>query len=176
MNIRFLLVLTAVLVIASCGQPDDAAMDGVPGCTTGNRIEITYPADTGEPSADPGCLHVKRAEGQGAVRVTFEVSPENAKDTRIEFAKGEALQSERTATDCRTPLPPKGGKPQCVVSVKGNGPPLTINIADELKTCDQECDPGETDCMKQYCNYKYSVQDIAGNHDLLDPQIITDPH
>lgn len=175
MNIRSLLVLPVVLVVASCGELQETAKDEVPDCTTGNRIEITYPDDSGKPKADPGCLHVKRPKGNGAVMVKFVVRPENGKDTKIEFTRGNALESEGTASDCRTPLPPKGGKPQCVVSVKGNGSPHSINIAEDLETCDRECDLGETDCMKQHCRYKYSVQDAAGDHDLLDPEIITDP-
>lgn len=169
MNIRSLLVLAAVLVVASCERPDDTAMDGVPGCTTGNHIEISYPADSGKASANPDCLHVKRPGGSGAVIVTFKVNRENGKDTKIEFTQG-------TASDCRTPLPPKGGRPQCVVTVPADGGSHAINIAEDQGECDSECEPGEIDCMKDHCSYKYSVQDVAGNHELLDPEVITDPH
>lgn len=189
MNIRTLLVLSVVLVVASCEQHQETAKDEIPGCTTGNRIEITYPDDSGKPKADPDCLHVKRPKGNGAVMVNFVVRPENGKDTKIEFtqanavesegaaleSQGTALQSERTASNCRTPMPPKGGKPQCVVNVTGTGSPRSISIAEVLETCDRECDVGETDCIKQHCSYKYSVQDVAGEHDLLDPEVITDP-
>lgn len=176
MKIRALLVLAAVLVTASCeGLRNGVVNEGLR-CTPGDRVEITYPVDGGQPTVSRDCLHIERPGNSTNVMVMFVVGQANAKDTTITFkCQTEAGDSANGTADCRTPLVTRNGDPVWVVNVAGNGRPHPVRIANRLVRCDTECEPGQDQCMRDHCRYEFLVRDSAGQHIPLDPEFITDP-
>lgn len=176
MKVRALLVLAAVLAITSCEVYRNGVVRGGLKCTPGDRVEITYPVDGGQPTVSRDCLHVERPGNSTNVVVMFVVDQTNAKDTTITFkCQTEASDSADGAADCRTPLVTGNGDPQWVVNVAGNGRPHPVRIAGHLEKCDTECRPGQDQCMMDHCRYEFLVRDSAGQHVPLDPEFITDP-
>lgn len=175
MTIRCLLAFPMLAIVTACASIEnrdgrDTECDRHPAC-----VKIIYPDDLGQPDVSQHSLDVNRPVGGGPAVVAFMVAEAHGKDTRITFkCQREADRSGRVDADCRTPLKNQGTE-QWTLNVPADGRLHTATIPRHLRKCDEICEPGQRNCAERHCRYEYMVQDQAGNHIPLDPDMIIDP-